>query len=740
MSTPIVVSQLGQVRESARAAAREEGTARTTRSRPLMTAMSLALAAVAVAGAVAAPLVDEDGDLATQVVRAVVVVAFAAAGLIALARRPGEKQPFVVLLFAALGGLVTVSASVVDAHAHGAVMSSTALSLAHFAQPMALALLPIAAMHILLGIPDGSCALSRVVIVSGYGVGIALGFVLWAQRPGLPLWPVLAEAVVAVAVGAGASQRRYAHSTGLERQRMQWFGWAAAVAVEMLLVSLALWVLVDWPTRASLVLTAALLPFAVAVAMCGTRRFAGRVDRILTHTVSIAGLTGVVAAVYLVIVAGLGNTPTPSERSLLVLSMVAAGVAALLYGPARRRLALYANRIVYGEREAPDAVLRAFGSRLSRAVPMDELLLQVAESLRKTLALTTAEIWTGSSGHLQRTVSVPDAPVATLTLTADEESVVARAGVTGTAWLSVWAPRVVTGRESCVVRVAPTTHSGSVLGLIVAVRAEGADQFTADDDTMLAELARQVGLALHNVELDSALQKSLEELRQKAGELQESRARIVAASDAARRQIERNLHDGAQQHLVALAVNVRLARKLAESDPQASLEILDELGTGLQNAVQELRALAHGIYPPLLADRGIEEALRSAAGRAALPTSVEASGLPRQPAEVEAAVYFCCLEALQNAGKHAGADASVTVRVWEEPGALMFEVADDGAGFDVNGSKGKGAGFVNMGDRVGAMGGALQVRSAPGQGTTVSGRLPLASVSPVVAASTDGHH
>ena len=728
MSAPIVVSQLGQVRESAREAVRDQGLPRTARSRPLMTTVSLALATVALAGGIAAPIVDQDGDLATQVVRAIVVVAFAVAGLIALARRPSEAQPLVVLLVAALGGTVTIAAALIDAHVHGTAISSTALSAARFAVPVALALLPVAVMHVLFGIPDGSCRLSRLVIGGGYVAGAALGLVLWAQRPALPLWPVLIEAVVVVSIGAGASQRRYARSTGLERQRMQWFGWAAAVALEMLLVSLALWILVSWPTRASNVLTASLLPFAVAVGMCGTRRFAGRVDRILTYTVSLAGLTGVVAAVYLVIVAGLGNTPTASERSLLILSMVSAAVAALLYGPARRRLALYANRIVYGEREAPDAVLRTFGSRLSRAVPMDELLLQVAESLRKTLALTSAEVWTGSGGRLQRTVSVPDSSVATLTLSEEEESVVARAGVTGTAWLSVWAPGVVAGREGSVLRVAPTTHSGSVLGLIVAVRPEGADQFTADDDTMLAELARQVGLALHNVELDSALQKSLEELRQQAEELQESRARIVAASDAARRQIERNLHDGAQQHLVALAVNVRLARKLAGSDPQASLEILDELGAGLQNAVQELRALAHGIYPPLLADRGIEEALRSAAGRVALPTRVEASGLARQPAEVEAAVYFCCLEALQNASKHAGDSASVTVRVWEEPDALLFEVSDDGAGFDPSSSKGRGAGFVNMNDRVGAMGGTLHVRSAPGEGTTVSGRIPLNAV------------
>jgi signal transduction histidine kinase len=725
MSAPIIVSQLGDVRESAREKEKSQGLPRTAGPRPLLGLVSLWLALVAVAGGVVAPFADSSGDLATQVVRAAVVVAFALAGVTALSRRPTERQPLVVLLGAALGGIVTVSGSLVDAHAHGTAVSATLLSLARFGEPLALALLPIAAMHVLFGIPDGSCRLSRLVVAGGYVVGVALGLALWVQRPSLPLWPVGTEAVLAVAIGAGVSQRRYSRSSGLERQRMQWFGWAGAVAAEALLVALALRVLLGWPTRAGLVLIVALLPFAAAVAMCSTRRFAARIDRILTHTVSIAGLTGVVAGVYLVVVAGLGNTPSRSERSLLVLSMVSAAVAALLYGPARQRLALYANRLVYGEREAPDAVLRTFGSRLSRAIPMDELLLQVAESLRKTLALSSAEVWTGSGGHLQRAVSSPDSTPVSFVLKPEEESVVARAGVTGTAWLSVWMPAIVAGREGALLRVAPTTHSGRVLGLIVAARPVGSDQFTTDDDTMLTELARQVGLALHNVELDSALQKSLEELREKAEELQESRARIVAASDAARRQIERNLHDGAQQHLVALAVNVRLARKLAETDPEASLEILDQLGEGLQGAVQELRALAHGIYPPLLADRGVEEALRSAAGRAVLATEVDAASLARHSPEVEAAVYFCCLEALQNAGKHAGENATVKIHVWEETGALLFEVSDDGAGFESNGSKGKGAGFVNMGDRVGAMGGSLQVRSALGEGTSILGRIPL---------------
>jgi signal transduction histidine kinase len=699
------------------------GTAR----RPGAVAIAGVLTAAAFGAAVYAPVVDRHGDLATVVVRAVLIAAFASAGAFALVRRPFERQGVLVLWGTALGAAATVVGAVLDAHAHGTAVSATVVHIARFVEPVSVALLPVAVMHLLVGLPDGRCRISRVVVAGGYLVGAAVGVAVWTRRPALPLWPFAVETAVAVSVGVVASQRRYAQSRGAERQRMQWFGWAVAVGVELLVVALALRLLWGWPTRAWLVVTVSTLPLAVALAMGSSRRVAARIDRILAHTVSLAGLTGVVVAVYLVVVLGLGRTPNHSERSLLALSMAAAVVSALLYGPARQRLTQYANRIVYGEREAPDTVLRTFGTRLSRAIPMDELLLQVAESLRKTLGLSAAEVWTGSGGELDRTVSVPDVPVRHLKLSADEQTVVARAGVSGNAWVEIWLPTLLEGRTDAALRVAPATHSGQVLGLIVITRAAGGDAFTGDDDVMLAELARQVGLALHNVELDSALEQSLDEVRRQAAELQASRARIVAASDAARRQIERNLHDGAQQHLVALAVNVRLAKKLAETDPVASGEILDQLGEGLQEAVQELRALAHGIYPPLLIDRGIVEALRSAAARAALPTDVDAESLRRYEPEEEAAVYFCCTEALQNAGKHAGEGATATVRVWEDDGFLMFEVADTGVGFDANGKLSSGAGFVNMSDRVGAIGGTIGVRSAPGAGATVSGRIPISA-------------
>jgi len=674
---------------------------------------------------VAVLLARPTGHLKTALLYAATVVAWVVAGAVMTARRPGERQGRLILLASVLGAAAALAAAVLWAEADGRQLPAALVDVASLVRPMALALLPAAGMHLLLTLPDGSCVFSRTVVLAGYAIGGLLGLALWTQRPSLTLWPVVVEAVVAGAIGLGGSNRRYRRAAGLERQRMQWFGWAVAVGAEVTVVALAVRILAGWPDDAGAIAVAATLPIPIALALGSSRRLIGRVDALLAHTVSLAGLSGVVVSVYLVIVLGLGRAPTDTERPLLGLSMLAAAVAALLYLPARERLARFSNRLAYGEREAPDQVLKTFGSRLSRAIPLDELLLQVAESLRKTLGLTSAEIWTGSEGRLDRAVSVPDAPVTRLTLGPEEEAVVARGGVSGAAWVKVWLPGLLAGREGSALRVAPITHSGHLLGLIVGIRPATGDAFKEEEERILTELARQVGLALHNVQLDSALQSTLDEVRRQAEELRASRARIVAASDAARRQIERNLHDGAQQHLVALAVNLRLARQIAESDLGTAKEMLEQLGHDLQDAVQELRSLAHGIYPPLLVDRGLSEALYAAGGRSALPTSVVSDGIGRYPAEVEAAIYFCCLEAMQNAGKHAGDGSTISVRVWEDVGALLFEVADDGAGFDPSQGDTLGHGFINMGDRVGAVGGTFGVQSAPGHGTRVSGRIPV---------------
>jgi signal transduction histidine kinase len=354
---------------------------------------------------------------------------------------------------------------------------------------------------------------------------------------------------------------------------------------------------------------------------------------------------------------------------------------------------------------------------------MDELLLQLAESLRKTLTLRSAEVYTGSGEVLELAVSVPDLGTRSLIVSDRERPVITAAGVSGNAWTSVWLPSLVAGREGGPLRVAPISHAGELLGLIVVERGHGEHAFSEEDDGVLAELARQLGLAFHNAELDTALQTSLDELRRQADELRASRARIVAASDATRRRVERDLHDGAQQHLVALAVNLRLARDVVVEDPEAAVEMLGELGQAVQDTIQELRELAHGIYPPLLVDSGLGEALRAVASRSPLDVDVRCEGLARYDGDVEAAIYFCCLEALQNAGKHAP-EAHVDLRVWLDAGGLLFEVKDDGPGFDIALAR-RGHGFVNMSDRLGAIGGSVRWESQPGVGTTISGSVPI---------------
>jgi signal transduction histidine kinase len=216
---------------------------------------------------------------------------------------------------------------------------------------------------------------------------------------------------------------------------------------------------------------------------------------------------------------------------------------------------------------------------------------------------------------------------------------------------------------------------------------------------------------------------SVADLHRQTRELRASRARIVAAADAERLRIERDLHDGAQQHLTSLSVRLLMAAKLAGQDPELA-SLLEQLGAEVRDTAQELRDLAHGIYPPLLRANGLAAANRASASHATLPTRVQAGSVGRHPADVEAAVYFCCLEAMQNACKHAGERAAIRLRLREEAGMLTFEVTDDGAGFDAE-TRGRGAGLLNMADRLGVFGGHLRVDSTPGQGTRVTGVVPV---------------
>jgi signal transduction histidine kinase len=238
------------------------------------------------------------------------------------------------------------------------------------------------------------------------------------------------------------------------------------------------------------------------------------------------------------------------------------------------------------------------------------------------------------------------------------------------------------------------------------------------DPELVRSVCQAMVLALENGRLEA-------ELGATTSELAASRARIVAVGDAGRRAVERDLHDGAQQRLVALRMKVERARELAETDPEVEARLAD-VGHGLDDVMRELRDLARGIYPPVLRDFGLVAALASAAGDGASPVALEADDIDRYPDEIETAVYFCCLEALQNVRKHAGTDAHAKVRLGEDGDELCFEIADDGVGYAIGSARTAGAGITNMGDRIAAVGGVLAIDSRAGHGTRVRGRVPLA--------------
>lgn len=549
----------------------------------------------------------------------------------------------------------------------------------------------------------------------------------WRGGDPSPRW---AEGVLWIGYSLLICHQLVARKRRVDPFQWRWVGWSLAVGAGAVLLLAILRLALDEPERLvtfALALSA-LLPLSLVAATAP--QVASQIDRVIGHTVTYGGLSVLLVASSVAASVVLGREATRDAARLTLTCIALAGAAALAHHLLRARLSECANRIVYGQRVVPEEPLRTFGQRLTRQMPLDELLQQLVESLRANLALASAEVWIGADGNYQLAAGVPHRSASPLVLGDLEQGVVARAGVSGGTWLEIWLPDLVgpapPASPAGPIRVASLVHRGELLGLILCRRRLGGAAFNDGDDATLSELARQVAVALNNVRLDSALQESLEQLRSTNDELRTSRSRIVAAGDAERRKLERDLHDGAQQRLVAVAIKLRLAHDAVADGEADAADLIDEARADLQAAIAELRSLAHGIFPPLLMSGGLMDALPAATvGRATLPTEVDVETTERFAIDVEAAVYFCCLEALQNAGKHAGDRATVHVRVWQEHSALRFSVTDDGVGF-VPGSTVGGQGFLNMADRLGAFGGSVSIQSRPGDGTTVGGLVPLA--------------
>ncbi len=262
------------------------------------------------------------------------------------------------------------------------------------------------------------------------------------------------------------------------------------------------------------------------------------------------------------------------------------------------------------------------------------------------------------------------------------------------------------GDESTV----PVELQGEQIGAL-SVTMPANDPINPAKERLLRDLAAQAGPVLQNVRL-------IEEVRA-------SRQRLVAAQDEERRKIERNLHDGVQQQLVALNVQLGLLGKVADRDPGKVPAMAEQLQGRATEALEDLRDLARGIYPPLLADQGLAAALAAQARKAAVPTTVTSDGIARYDQAIESAVYFCSLEALNNVAKYANA-TNAAIELAQADGHVRFVVRDDGTGFDT-GTTTFGTGLQGMADRLDAVGGSLRVESAVGAGTTVIGTVPLGS-------------
>lgn len=482
---------------------------------------------------------------------------------------------------------------------------------------------------------------------------------------------------------------RMRRATGDERQQIKWFAFAAAILVVVVILASPLF---DLPGQFQ-VLAFPLLPIASAVAILKYRLY--DIDVVISKTVVFTALAAFVTGVYLAVVVGIGALTTTSNN--LVLSIVATAIVAAAFQPLRERARRLANRIVYGKRATPYEVLADFAERVGDAYSADDVLPRMVRILGEGTGATRTEVWLRVGRELRRSASWPadDASVPAIALNRDDGEL----------------PGFPDADRAVAVR-----HQGDLLGALTLTKPPN-EPLARTEEKLLADLASQAGLVLRNVRLTADLRARLEELRS-------SRERLVTAQDEERRKLERNLHDGAQQQLVALAVKARLADAFVGKDAEKEHAMLGELQEGLTDALDTLRDLARGIYPPLLADKGLPAALESQARKSLLPVEVADEGIGRYPQEAEAAVYFCCLEALQNIAKYADA-SRVTVRLWSGDGELTFSVTDDGRGFD-RASTSLGAGLQNMADRLAALGGTLDLESEPGRGTIVTGRLPVA--------------
>ena len=498
--------------------------------------------------------------------------------------------------------------------------------------------------------------------------------------------PVFAVTLIGLLVGSVLSLvLRFRRSSGVERQQIKWVALAVAfLASSFLLSTVASAIGLNGDLIDSIVSGIAFIALPVAVAVAVLQYHLYELDVVVKKALVAGALVLLVIAAYATVVGLLGVITSGNESSGSV--FIVALLLGLAFRPVTRFARRIADRVVYGRRATPYEVLTEFSERVGESYATEDVLGRMAQILGQATGAASARVWLRLGAELRPAASWPtDAEPAQVAFVANEV--------------------LPTIEGETVVEVRDRSE---LLGAL-SVAMPPSDPMNPSKERLVRDLASQAGLVLRNVRL-------VEELRS-------SQRRLVRAQDRERRRLERNIHDGSQQQLVALSVKTRLARDLTARDPAQAAELLTQIDAEIQTALGDLRDLARGIYPPLLIDEGLRAALDAQARRSPVPTTVRADGLGRYAPEVEAAVYFSCLEALQNVVKYAEA-SSATVILAQSNGHLTFEVVDDGRGFDPAAER-TGTGLQGIADRLGALHGEVTIRSEPGAGTRVRGRIEV---------------
>jgi signal transduction histidine kinase len=498
--------------------------------------------------------------------------------------------------------------------------------------------------------------------------------------------------MISIPVAVTSMVVRRVKSRGVERLQMKWLLFSEGLVVGYVVLVTVFEEQLDpvgpgVQLALNLLLGALVLAVPISVGVAITKHRLYDIDVVISKTVTYGVLAVFITGVYALIVVGIGSLVGSGDEPNLMLSIAAVAIVAVAFEPLRNRLQRWANRLVFGHRATPYEVLSRATARFAGSDSPEEALKQVTQLVVDGTGAAEAVLWIRVGGNLQPRVATPPTAIE---------------GLVGVSMTRDDLPELRADAAT------PVRHRGEVLGALSISKAPG-ESVTSVDDKMLHDIASSAGLLVRNISLNA-------ELAERAEQLRVSRRRLVAAHDAERHRLERDLHDGAQQQVVAVKVKLGVARTLAEREGVPDVEsLVSSLAATTQEAVDSMRAVAHGIYPPLLEAEGLEAALSAAIRALPIRVDLDSDEVGRYERSVEESLYFCSVETMTRAVDGGATWARIEMR--ETSDSVRFTVRHDGEVGDL----------VSVGDRVEAFGGELSLDVEAGE-VVVSGQLPMTDV------------